>query len=395
MRLAIINHSGNRIGGTEVYIESVVPELAARGLTIKCVFENRYPGASALNFSSSTEIGVASGLPSDLSHLVSWKPDILFIHGLLNTYWEERLVRGFRVVYFAHNYYGTCISGRKAVGLLHPTPCTRRFGPECLLHYYPLRCGGLSPFTMWRDFAAQSRRLANLRRCGAVITASSHMRREYLRNGLREANVHCVPLPVRPEALCENQREPKGPHRLLFVGRMVATKGGETLIDALPLAAQRLDSPLRLTFVGDGPERSRWEVKARAVELNHSGIAIEFLPWVTPQELSAIYAQSHVVVIPSLWPEPFGLVGLECAARGIPAAAFAVGGIPEWLLDGVNGHLAIGRSHAPSDLASAIASVLSDPNHYHSLSDNARRIAANFSLTRHVTSLLQVFDTIV
>jgi len=114
MRLAIINHSGNRIGGTEVYIESVVPELAARGLTIKCVFENRYPGASALNFSSSTEIGVASGLPSDLSHLVSWKPDILFIHGLLNTYWEERLVRGFRVVYFAHNYYGTCISGRKA-----------------------------------------------------------------------------------------------------------------------------------------------------------------------------------------------------------------------------------------------------------------------------------------
>ena len=49
-----------------------------------------------------------------------------------------------------------------------------------------------------------------------------------------------------------------------------------------------------------------------------------------------------LLVVPSVWPEPFGLVGPEAAHHGVPSAAFAVGGIPEWLVDGVSGHLAAG-----------------------------------------------------
>ena len=54
----------------------------------------------------------------------------------------------------------------------------------------------------------------------------------------------------------------------------------------------------------------------------------------------ALLASAGLLVVPSLWPEPFGLVGFEAAAHGVPVAGFRVGGIPEWLIDGVTGHLA-------------------------------------------------------
>ena len=55
-------------------------------------------------------------------------------------------------------------------------------------------------------------------------------------------------------------------------------------------------------------------------------------------------AASDLLVVPSVWPEPFGSVGPAAAQHGIPAAAFAVGGIPQWLHEGVNGHLADGNT---------------------------------------------------
>jgi glycosyltransferase involved in cell wall biosynthesis len=59
--------------------------------------------------------------------------------------------------------------------------------------------------------------------------------------------------------------------------------------------------------------------------------------------------------MPSLWPEPLGLTGLEALHAGIPVAAFAVGAIPEWLEDGVHGALASADPPTPGSLAVAIA----------------------------------------
>ena len=46
-----------------------------------------------------------------------------------------------------------------------------------------------------------------------------------------------------------------------------------------------------------------------------------------------------MLVVPSRWPEPFGMVGIEAMARGRPVVAFANGGIPDWLDDGNTGFL--------------------------------------------------------
>src|SRR5256714_11039321 len=87
-------------------------------------------------------------------------------------------------VFFAHAYYGTCISGAKTFKRPTVTPCDRRFGPKCLLQYYPHRCGGLSPLTMLRLYRLQSQRLEPLRRDAAILTHSSHLHAEELKHRL-------------------------------------------------------------------------------------------------------------------------------------------------------------------------------------------------------------------
>ena len=46
---------------------------------------------------------------------------------------------------------------------------------------------------------------------------------------------------------------------------------------------------------------------------------VRFRGWLAPEELAREFADASVVVIPSLWPEPFGLVGIEGFAAGRPA----------------------------------------------------------------------------
>ena len=76
---------------------------------------------------------------------------------------------------------------------------------------------------------------------------------------------------------------------------------------------------------------------------------------------NALFASAALLVVPSVWPEPFGLVGLEAGAHGVPAVAFETGGVGEWLRDGTNGLMA-GRRPAVEPLARAIAAALADPD---------------------------------
>jgi glycosyltransferase involved in cell wall biosynthesis len=85
---------------------------------------------------------------------------------------------------------------------------------------------------------------------------------------------------------------------------------------------------------------------------------VTFAGWVPHHALESYYARAAVCVVPSRWPEPFGMVGVEAMARGRPVVAFAVGGIPDWLDDGVTGILAPEADTAA--LGAAIATLLGD-----------------------------------
>jgi glycosyltransferase involved in cell wall biosynthesis len=332
------------------------------------------------------------GRRAALDALRRWKPDVLYSHGLLSPKVEAETLNIAPAAIFVHGYYGTCISGSKTVGLRVRQPCTRAFGPGCLLQFYPRRCGGLNPVTMAIDYRRQAARLGLLGRYARVLTSSEHMFREYCRYpGLADRICKCpypaeAPMVPRPENAASVR---SGPAHLLFVGRMDRGKGGELALAALALAAAALDRQLLMTFIGDGPDRPRWEARAGAIMRADRRIEVRFSGWQSGAATARYLPSADLLVVPSVWPEPFGLVGVEAGRHGVPAAAFAVGGIPEWLKSGENGELAPADPPTAAGLAAAIVGCLIDPQRHAVMRERARALATERdNLDRHLETLV-------
>jgi glycosyltransferase involved in cell wall biosynthesis len=413
MRIAVVNWSSRRVGGTETYLSNIVPELARLGHEVAFWCETDRPeGRERITLPEGTPVWCASelGARRALAALREWRPDLIYSHGIHTPGLEIKTLRVAPAVFFAHTYHGTCISGAKTFKRPVVKPCDRRFGPKCLLHYYPNRCGGLSPLTMLRLFRTQSKRLEVVKEYEAVITHSSHMHAEYLKHGLRPERVFNLSYYAHSafnlaEAnlstpLLSNERGPgaeaeRTRYELLFLGRMDYLKGGRTLIAALPRIVSELGRPVRVTFAGDGPDRAGWERKAAEARKKGARFECEFVGWVPRARLDDLLGECDLLVFPSLWPEPFGLAGPEAGLRGVPVAAFDVGGISDWLKDGINGHLAPGDPPTAEGLARAVVECLRDPSAHAQLRRGALEVARRFNLKTHITALLEIFGQIV
>ena len=167
---------------------------------------------------------------------------------------------------------------------------------------------------------------------------------------------------------------------------MTPLKGGDPLVRAVHHASSRLGRPVQLTMVGDGPARSDWEALASAL-----GVACTFTGWKHGAERWPIIRRASLVAVPSIWPEPFGLVGLEAGALGVPAIAAKVGGISEWLRDGVNG-VAVDAPATAASFGDALAAVLHDRARLTALREGAQRVAREMTLECHVARLETIFS---
>ena len=412
MRIAVVNWSNRRVGGVETYLNIVMPQLAARGHSISFWHEvNKPTDRDRIHLPNGTPSWCVAdfGVKAALEALRDWRPDLIYAHGLLQPGVEAETIKVAPSVFFAHNYYGTCISGAKTFKSPVVKPCDRQFGAKCLLHYFPHRCGGLNPLTMLNLYNRQSKRLALLPDYKAIVTHSAHMRQEYLNNGMQPERVHDLLYYVQGDQQNGPYEEDRDSHfgietsengnraawRLLFLGRMDFLKGGSIFLDSLPQISETLRKPLHVTFVGDGPHRRAWERKARRLRSRHPSIEVTFTGWLSGVELDTSLSEADLLVLPSLWPEPFGLVGPEMGLRGVPVAAFAVGGIPNWLSDGVNGYLAPADPPTASGLAESVIKCLRDPATYAKLRREATRMAARFDMKTHVDALMNVFEKVV
>lgn len=400
LRIAILNWSNRRFGGTGTYLSTLMPALRTAGHDIALWHEvDRPSDHGALPVPATAPVWSVStlGLQRALDALRAWRPDLLYAHGLLDPAVEARALEVAPAVLFAHDYYGTCISGSKTLTRPVVTPCNRRFGWQCFAQYYPRRCGGLSPVTMVRRYRFQRDRFELLSRYAAIVTGSGHMQREYLAHGVSLDRV--INVGLGSDLGCSPQigvgrGNRDDTHRLLFAGRMDPLKGGRQLLQALPMVAARLTGSLHVTFAGDGPQRAEWEALASAIARDEPRIQVEFQGWIDRDALSRLYEQSDLLVVPSTWPEPFGLVGLEAVRHGLPAVAFDVGGISEWLKPGVNGVLAPGNPPTVQGLADAIVDGLQAPARTVD-GEQVEQLSAHFSVDAHLRRLLRVFEVVV
>lgn len=157
---------------------------------------------------------------------------------------------------------------------------------------------------------------------------------------------------------------------LVFVGRLVSDKGVNVLIDALGVLAKR-GQRVGLTVIGDGPELPALRRQVDALGITSQ---VHFAGRRTGADLVAALNEHRVLVVPSVWQEPFGVVALEAMACGCVPLVSRSGGLPD-------AAGAAGVVFEPGDsqaLAQAIEELLGDAELL-----NRLRAAGPVHLARH------------
>jgi len=258
-------------------------------------------------------------------------------------------------------------------------PLPRPAGFGCQLVAYRERCMPRNPLVGLRVIA-RTHRLAALHRRMPVIVASEFMRQVFLLNGFSPERVHVLPyfveIPPEPPPM------PSTP-AVLFAGRLVPVKGVDRLLHALA----RVPGMVRLLVAGDGPDRTRLSDLAQDLGLTNR---VHFLGWLSPAQVRAVLDRVSVVAVPSLWPEPFGIIGIEAMAHARPVVAFDVGGVREWLRHEETG-LAVPADDVGA-LAQALAALLDNSERARLMGMAGRRAAVErFGADRHVQAMLALF----
>ncbi len=251
----------------------------------------------------------------------------------------------------SHDHDLSCIRSHRYLPL-GAVPCHRAPGLRCVAYGCALVRDRSPGRRLPVRIASPARRRIETRalaRRAQIVACSAYVAGGIVRAGVDPDRVDVVhPIPIdRHEPVVP----PPSDARMLFVGQLLRGKGVDLAIDALG----HLPKAVRLTVVGDGPSR---EALVRHAERVAPG-RVTFAGYCSAEEVDAWYDRSAVVVVPSRWPEPFGMVGIEAMRRGRPVVGARHGGIPEWLVDGEGG-LTFDPGD-PESLATSVERLLADP----------------------------------
>jgi glycosyltransferase involved in cell wall biosynthesis len=187
-----------------------------------------------------------------------------------------------------------------------------------------------------------------------------------------ELGIACtvIPNPYDAQVFCDGDAQYRD-RDLIFVGRLVSDKGVHLLIDALAVLKRR-GLQMRLTIVGDGPDRSKLEGQAAASNIDQN---VKFLGHLQCEAVAGELRKHKILIVPSLIREGFGVVALEAIGCGCVVIGSDSGGLPEAI--GECG-LVI-RPNDPELLLEAIERVLRDMQLTSKLKSNSEAHLAHHS----------------
>jgi glycosyltransferase involved in cell wall biosynthesis len=367
-----------RDGGISAHVQSSAALLARHGLDVRVL---------TARIESNEEIrGVTVYRCPDLFHAdvpmtdrlgdaLSFDPDVIHLHQVD----LPDVVRAMRMtapVLISAHVYSACPSG-----LYYFRPgqeCTRAHGPGCVFNLVVRGCAhttNLKP--LLTRYMNAARRAEALKGADLVVSYSSAVDRHLAANGLLRRQIVPFPATIAPKQGSGHATR----RRVVFAGRIVSQKGVAVLIRA----AREVDGEFVICGAGRELDAMRRLARRTGVEGR-----VSFKGWLDSEQLAEEFANASVVVVPSLWPEPFGLVGIEALAAGRPVIASATGGIEDWLDDGVSG-LCV-KPGDVRDLARALNELLADPERQRTMGMAGRdAVNTRFSPECHVAAILDAY----
>ena len=267
-----------------------------------------------------------------LQALQQIKPDVVYFNTFNHHVALTTLLAEYPTLGMLHDYLPICLKDTRR-NYFSSKLCQAPLGTACLLRGHFIRKpeqGRRLP--RLADWSNAKKLVAVLKQVPTLLVASHAVKEAYRQNGFQESRIRVLPYFTVPPSFDIDKSYPRE-KLVLFVGRLTDRyKGADVLLSAV---AQCHES-FRLAIVGDGAFKQqvcklvdRWRLNQR----------VDFHGWAGSDQVHDFYRQASVFVMPSLWAEPFGLVGVEALANGTPAVAFDVGGVSEWLQHGHNGYL--------------------------------------------------------
>ena len=221
--------------------------------------------------------------------------------------------------------------------------------------------------------------------------------------GLDESHIHLIFSGVDAERFKPgNQSEARSllgleqdKHIVLYAGRVEKVKGTDTLLNAIKELDAELPPEVQFVIVGDHARQStsvfEAEMDAEAAPLLEKGRLV-FLGPKSREDMVYAYQAADIAVLPSR-NEATSLTALEAMSTGLPLVASAVGGLLQIIEDGHDGCLV--PSDDPSALASALKSLIIDPQGARSLGKNARKkIVRDWTWVQVATRTAEVYEQV-
>lgn len=387
MKILFVHEKFGAFGGAEVNILITATELQARGHTVgilhgpptgkgeavwQNIFQERFPCTDERD---STATPVAC---------TAFRPDLIYVHKMSDLKVLEQLLdSGTPIIRMVHDHDLYCMRSYK-YNFFTRHICERALSPLCV---FP--CGafiardheGALP-VKWVSYAAKTRELELNRQFHRLIVATQFMKDELLRNHFKPEAIEIhAPVPASSDASWASSFSPR--NHLIYAGQIIRGKGVDVLVESLA----QVRVPFTCFIFGDGEQRQFCE------RLSHKlGLAerVVFKGYVSPDEIATFYREGSVAVVSSVWPEPFGAVGLEAMRFGLPVVAFDAGGISEWLTDGHNGFLVPWMDRTA--FAARVEELLGDKTLARQMGAHGRQlIAERYQFSDYIAGLEDLF----
>lgn len=371
-------------GGTERYLERVLPELRLAGLDMtllaRTVTKPGAYGVPAIEVGWSGEhdppsVAAAREVERYLQRL---QPAVVFTSNVFDSE-VLRTVRLHAPRWLAriHDHRPFCPNGDRVYPQFS-SDCTAPMGAACKINAVLRGCICGPRAETYRRIERRVALRDVIVQADAVLVSSGAMIEECKSNGVDPQRIVLTQPPLPRDAYGVEPSAMPRPS-VLFAGRLTPQKGLPSLMRALSRIAPAQRPTLVVAGSGDDEEAAR--DLAQRLHLD-----VEWLGWLDQAAFRAAIDACAVVAVPSLWPEPFGLVGIEAQARGRPVVAYDVGGVRDWL-DGAG--IAVPRGDERA-LARAIERAL-DAKNWIDLARTAFEKGRTYQMDRHLARMLALF----
>ena len=370
-----INEQASLVGGAEHYIHNTASEL--KNLNVRSTLLYSVHNHPSPKFISTFE-GVFPMVDME-EQIKEISPDIIFIHQLDDTACLQVILdTGIKTIKFYHDHKLFCLRNYKYTAI-NNTTCVYPSGLRC---YKCLGFINKSDSVLRFKFSSLStlKKQQHInKKIDAYVVGSHYMKEHIIEHGFNGDKINVLPLystsPIKTFGTLRKD--------FLFAGQLVRGKGLDILLNSF----KRVNTTHKLIICGSGKQKSELQSLSRKLGVSDR---VEWKGNVTSAALRELYAKVICVIMPSREPETFGLTGLEAMSAGTPVIASKVGGISEWLDDGITGLL------VPScniiDLAKAMQMMNDNEIMRDSMGNIAQKIyLEKFSQQKHVTSLLKLF----